>query len=89
MIIFLTVAVVILAVLLMGAAAQLTEIKKELKELNEEQTRQNEDAIFLLQSRIETAKVLVQHTEVLTFLLDESIKGGNIPYPFTGPMGEA
>lgn len=89
MIIFLTAAVVILALLLIGVTTQLGEIKKELKAITEEQDRQNEDAIFLLQSRIETAKVIVQHTEVLKFLLDESMKDGGIPHTFMGPMGEA
>lgn len=89
MILFLTIMVAILTIFLMSATVHIMKIRKELQELSEEQSRQNEDAIFLLQSRIETAKVLVQHTEVLKFLLDESMQEGNIPYPFMGPMGEA
>jgi hypothetical protein len=89
MILFLTIMIAILTIFLMSAIAHITKIQKELVAISEEQSRQSEDAIFLLQSRIETAKVLVQHTEVLKFLLDESLKDGNIPYPFMGPMGEA
>ena len=89
MIVVLTIAVVILSMFMLGAIAHIGKIQKELKEISEEQSRQNEDAIFLLQSRIETAKVIVQHTEVLKYLLDESMQEGNIPYPFMGPMGEA
>jgi predicted secreted acid phosphatase len=89
MILVLTIAIAILTIFLMSAIAHIGKIQKELKEISDEQSRQNEDAIFLLQSRIETAKVLVQHTEVLKFLLDESMQNGNIPYPFMGPMGEA
>lgn len=89
MILVLTVAVIILSVFLLSAIIHITKIQKELQQISEEQSRQNADAIFLLQSRIETAKVLVQHTDVILYLLDQDMKNGNIPYPVMGPMGEA
>ena len=54
MILVLTIAIAILTIFLMSAIAHIGKIQKELKEISDEQSRQNEDAIFLLQSRIET-----------------------------------
>ena len=89
MILVLTIAVAVLTMFMLAALAHIGKIHKELKEISEEQSRQNADAIFLLQSRIETAKVLVQHTDVIMYLLEQDMKSGNFPYPVMGPMGEA
>ena len=89
MIYILIAVTVILTILVMGLASQVSTLNKALKETIDEQDRQNEDMIFLLQSRIEMAQVMEQHTKVLKFLLNEAIEEEGMPYPFMGPMGEA
>ena len=96
MIIFLTIAVTVLSIFLTSSIIHIRLIQKELIEIDKEQHQQNQDVINLIKSHIKNQdtlsthqEMLLQHIEILKYLVEQDPKLNAGKMYFTGPMGEA
>ena len=96
MIIFLTIAVTVLSIFLISSIIHIRLIQKELIEIDKEQHQQNQDVINLIKSHIKSQdtlsthqEMLLQHIEILKYLVEQDPQLNSGKMYFTGPMGEA
>ena len=87
-IIVLLVALVIVSLFLISAIIHIGKIQEELEELGEEQHIQNMDIIELVKSRAQHQQMLIQHIEILQYLVDQDPKIGK-KILYTGVVGQA
>ena len=96
MIIFLTIAVTVLSIFLISSIIHIRLIQKELIEIDKEQHQQNQDVINLIKSHIKNQdtlsthqEMLLQHIEILKYLVEQDPKLNAGKSYFMGPVGEA
>jgi hypothetical protein len=87
-IIVLLVALVIVSLFLISAIIHIGKIQEELEELGKEQHTQNMDIIELVKSRAQHQQMLIQHIEILQYLVDQDPKIGK-KILYTGVVGQA
>jgi DNA integrity scanning protein DisA with diadenylate cyclase activity len=87
-IIVLLVALVIVSLFLISAVIHIGKIQEELEELGKEQHTQNMDIIELVKSRAQHQQMLIQHVEILQYLVDQDPKIGK-KILYTGVVGQA
>jgi hypothetical protein len=87
-IIVLLVALVIVSLFLISAVIHIGKIQEELEELGKEQHTQNMDIIELVKSRAQHQQMLIQHVEILQYLVDQDPKIGK-KIIYTGVVGQA
>ena len=90
MIIILSISLLITIVFLIITYVKLKRVKELLRFLDEEQHAQNKDIIELLKYRNESSEMLMQHIEILKYLVERDDllgKGKKIPFPII--VGEA
>jgi len=73
---------------LMSAILHIHKIQHELEELSKEQHTQNMDIINLMKVKIQHEEMLLQHIEILKYLVEQDPKLKKHQMLF-GPMGEA
>jgi hypothetical protein len=80
----------VLAIFLISAILHIMKIQKELEAIDREQHEQNQDIIKLMKNNIQHQEMLLQHIEILKYLIeqDPKLNSGKKIY-FTGPIGEA
>ena len=89
MILILSVLLVINSLFLVSAIIHIRKIQQELIALNKEQHTQNMDIIELLKYRGESSVVILQHSDILTYLIDRDPLLNKIKVPMSNVVGEA
>jgi predicted Holliday junction resolvase-like endonuclease len=89
MIEILFILVIILALFLISAILHIMKIQKELEAIDREQHEQNQDIIKLMKNNIQHQEMLLQHIEILKYLIEQDPKLNSGKMYFTGPVGEA
>jgi DNA-binding protein H-NS len=74
---------------LASAILHIHKIQNELEELNKEQHTQNMDIIEMMKKYHTHSEMIVQHIEILKYLIDQDPKINTHKIIFPGPMGEA
>jgi hypothetical protein len=89
MIITLAILLGITILFLLSAIIHIMKIQKELIEIDKEQHKQNMDIIDLIKDDQEIKGMLLQHIEILKYLVEQDPKLNAGKMYFTGPIGEA
>ena len=89
MIIFLTIAVIILSIFLISSIIHIRLIQKELIEIDKEQHTQNTEIAVLMRNHLKHQEMLLQHIEILKYLVEQDPKLNTGRTYFMGPIGEA
>jgi len=90
MIILLSILLIITIVFLIITYVKLKRVNELVRLLDEEQHTQNKDIVELLKYRNESSEMLMQHIEILKYLVEKDDligKGKRVIYPTV--MGEA
>jgi Tfp pilus assembly protein PilN len=64
-------------------------LNKQIKLLDKEQHVQNKEIMQLLQANTQHGEMLLQHIEILKYLVEQDPKLNSGKMYFTGPVGEA
>jgi Tfp pilus assembly protein PilN len=89
MIIILSILLGITIVFLVGAILRIDKLKQHIELLDREQHTQNKDIIELLKYRGESSIVILQHSDVLTYLCDQDPLLNKIKMPISTIVGQA
>jgi hypothetical protein len=89
MIIFLFTLIGVLTIFLISAIIHIKKIQDELVGIDREQHEQNQDIIKLMKYKLQHDEMLLQHIEILKYLVEQDPKLNAGKMYFTGPMGEA
>ena len=84
---FLVLGIVIL--FLASAILHIQKIQKELIEIDKEQHQQNKEIMDLMRYKLQHDEMLLQHIEILKYLVEQDPKLSSGKMYFTGPIGEA
>lgn len=83
------IAIVVLFLLLVGAMQHIKKIEGQLELLDREQHTQNKDLLVLHKSRSELTGMVVQHRDVLEYLVERDPLLNKVKYPMSSIVGEA
>jgi cell division protein FtsL len=89
MVTVLLVAIIVLAILVVSLTHSNMEIKQQLEAFDREQHNQNMDIIKLMKDKAQHDEMLLQHIEILKYLVEQDPKLNSNRIYFTGPVGEA
>ncbi len=89
MVTVLLVAVIVLTILVVGLTHSNMEIKQQLEALDREQHNQNMDIIKLMKDKVQHDEMLLQHIEILKYLVEQDPQLGKVRIPYPGVIGEA
>jgi Tfp pilus assembly protein PilN len=89
MIIILSILLGVTLVFLVGAILRIDKLKQHIELLDREQHTQNKDIIELLKYRSESSIVILQHSDVLTYLCDQDPLLNKIKMPISTIVGQA
>ena len=64
-------------------------MQKELTEIDKEQHQQNKEIMDLMKANIQHQEMLLQHIEILKYLVDQDPTLGKVRIPYGGVVGEA
>lgn len=87
-IIILLILWVVASILLVSSVIHIKKIQKNLTDIDREQHTQNMDIVNLIKSKIQHDEMLLQHIEVLKYLVEQDPKLGK-KVIYTGPVGVA
>ena len=87
-IIILLVLWVVASIFLVSSIIHIKKIQDELVALDREQHEQNNDIINLIKSKIQHEEMLLQHIEILKYLVEQDPKLGK-KVMYTGVVGQA
>jgi hypothetical protein len=73
----------------MSSIFHIKKIQDELVAIDREQHTQNMDIIELIKHRQQTTEMLLQHIEIIKYLVEQDPKLNSGKLYFTGPVGEA
>ena len=79
----------VLAIFLISAILHIMKIQKELEAIDREQHEQNQDIIKLMKNNTQHQEMLLQHIDILKYLIEQDPKLNSGKIYFTGPIGEA
>jgi len=83
------IAIVVLLLLLVGAMQHIKKIEGQLELIDKEQHTQNKDLIVLHKSRSELTEMILQHRDVLEYLVERDPLLNKIKNPMSSIVGEA
>ena len=89
MVILLFTLIAVLTIFLISAIIHIKKIQDELVGIDREQHEQNQDIIKLMKYKLQHDEMLLQHIEILKYLVEQDPKLNAGKMYFTGPMGEA
>jgi hypothetical protein len=89
MIVVLSVIILVMFPLLIGTILRINKLKQHIELLDREQHTQNKDIIELLKYRGESSIVILQHSDVLTYLCDQDPLLNKIKMPISTIVGQA
>lgn len=81
--------IIVLTTFLFTAILHISKLQKQVNLLDKEQHVQNEDIYKLMKENNELKGMLLQHIEILKYLVEQDPKLNSGKMYFTGPMGEA
>ena len=79
----------VLAIFLISTILHIMKIQKELEAIDREQHEQNQDIIKLMKNNTQHQEMLLQHIDILKYLIEQDPKLNSGKLYFTGPVGEA
>lgn len=79
----------VLAIFLISAILHIMKIQKELEAIDREQHEQNQDIIKLMKNNTQHQEMLLQHIDILKYLIEQDPKLNSGKLYFTGPVGKA
>jgi hypothetical protein len=74
---------------LASAILHIGKIQNELKEIDKEQHTQNKEIMDLMRRHATHQEMLLQHIEILKYLIEQDPQLNSGKMYFSGPMGEA
>jgi hypothetical protein len=89
MIIVLSIIIVVMIPFLVGVMFRINKLEQHIELLDREQHTQNKDIIELLKYRGESSIVILQHSDVLTYLCDQDPLLNKIKMPISSIIGQA
>jgi len=89
MIIALWIVIAVLIFFILGILAHIGKLQKELAQIDKEQHSQNMDIIDAIKFKGEATQMLIQHVEILKYLVEQDETLGKKKVYYTGPVGEA
>ena len=89
MIILLSTVLVVVIILLLAAISHIKMLKSQLIELDKEQHTQNNEIAVLMRNHLRHQGMLLEHIEILKYLVEQDPKLNSGKMYFTGPIGEA
>jgi type IV secretory pathway component VirB8 len=89
MVILLFILIAVLAMFLIAAIIHIKKIQDELVGIDREQHQQNKEIMDLMRYKLQHDEMLLQHIEILKYLIEQDPKLNAGKMYFTGPMGEA
>ena len=87
-ILILSAVLIVVSLFLVSAIIHIKKIQDELVALDREQHEQNNDIINLIKSKIQHEEMLLQHIEILKYLVEQDPKLGK-KVMYTGVVGQA
>ena len=88
-IIVMGVAIVILFIFTLLLSDMIKNLTKQLVEIDKEQHTQNKEIMDLMKHQAEHQEMLLQHIEILKYLIEQDPKLSSGKMYYTGPIGEA
>ena len=88
-IIVISVVIAILIVFVLMLSSMIGTLNKQIEAMDREQHEQNQDIIKLMKSNMTHQEMLLQHIEILKYLVEQDPKLNSGKMYFTGPIGEA
>ena len=89
MITALWIVIAIMFLLLLGTLGHIGKMQKQIELLEREQLDQSKDIIELLKHKEESTQMLLQHIEILQYLVDKDDVIGKKKVYYMGPTGKA
>ena len=81
--------IIALAIFLFIAILHISKLQQQVNLLDKEQHVQNEDIYKLMKENNELKGMILQHIEILKYLIEQDPKLNSGKMYYTGPMGEA
>jgi predicted PurR-regulated permease PerM len=88
-IIVISVVIAILIVFVLMLSSMIGTLNKQIEAMDREQHEQNQDIIKLMKSNMTHQEMLLQHIEILKYLVEQDPKLNSGKMYFTGPIGKA
>jgi len=89
MVVLIFALIIILATFLFTAILYISKLQKQVNLLDKEQHIQNEDIYKVMKENYELKGMILQHVEILKYLIEQDPKLNSGKIYFTGPIGEA
>jgi len=89
MIIVIFALIIVLATFLFTAILFISKLEKQVNLLNKEQHQQNKEIMELMKYKSQHDEMLLQHIEILKYLIEQDPKLNAGKMYYTGPVGEA
>jgi predicted Holliday junction resolvase-like endonuclease len=89
MVVIIFTLIIVLAVFLFTAILYINKLQKQVNLLDKEQHVQNEDIYKVIKENYELKGMILQHVEILKYLIEQDPKLNSGKMYFTGPVGEA
>ena len=89
MVIIIFVLIITLATFLFTSILYINKLQQQVDLLDKEQHVQNEDIFKVMKENYELKGMILQHVEILKYLIEQDPKLNSGKMYFTGPMGEA
>jgi len=80
---------VLVSILLASTMLYVDKLQKQINLLDKEQHTQNKEIAVLMRNHLRHQEMLLQHIEILKYLVEQDPKLNSGKMYFTGPMGEA
>jgi len=79
----------IVSLFLISAIFHIHKLQQQVNLLDKEQHTQNNEIAVLMRNHLKHQEMLLQHIEILKYLVEQDPKLNSGKMYFTGPMGEA
>ena len=89
MVILLFALIIILATFLFTSILYINKLQKQVNLLDKEQHVQNEDIYKVMKENYELKGMILQHVEILKYLIEQDPKLNAGKMYYTGPVGKA
>jgi Na+-transporting NADH:ubiquinone oxidoreductase subunit NqrC len=89
MIIIIFALIIVLAIISFTALLHISKLQQQVNLLDKEQHIQNKEIIELMQANTQYGEMLMQHIEILKYLVEQDPQLGRMRIPYGGVIGEA
>jgi hypothetical protein len=79
----------VLAIFLISAVVHINKLQQQVNLLDKEQHTQNNEIAVLMRNHLRHQEMLLQHIEILKYLVEQDPSLNSNKMYFSGPMGEA